>query len=159
MVFHISYSMLIYFLISLSVGIEGGYNSPAVGFNDIHSGVALTVFVSHHGGVADVTFSLGTTFHSGDNTSYSLTSYGLRCGFSKNNWLFSPIIEFGGDYANRKIHDAHESGYAFNYALGLLVNFHKEKMRIYPKVYYEGITDFKEHGGFIGAKLGIAYEI
>ena len=151
--------MLFCFLISLSVGIKAGYNFPAVGLNNINSGVALTVFVNRHWRVADVTFSIGTAFYTGDNPSYSLTSYGLRCGLSKNNWFFSPIAEFGGDYANRAINAAQESGYVFDYALGLLLNFHKERLRIYPKFYYEGVTDFKEQAGFIGAELGFAYEM
>lgn len=151
--------MLIYIIISISFGIEGGYNIPAVNFNDLKSGAALTIFVNRHYRIADVTFSIGTVFYSGDNTGYSLNSYGLRCGFSKNNWKFSPVIEFGADYVNRKINSAKESGYAFNYIIGLMINFHSNKLRIYPKFYYEGITDFKIQAGFIGAKLGIGYEI
>ncbi len=151
--------MLLFFLISISLGVEGGYNQPAVGFNNIKSGSAFSLFVNQHWRVTDVTLSIGTVFHTGDNPSYSLDTYGLRCGFSKNNWRFSPIIEFGTDYLRRTIHDAKEFDYVFIYTIGLVINFHHEKLRLYPKFYYDGITDFKEHGGFIGAKLGIGYEI
>ncbi len=156
---HILLAMLLYILISLSVGIEGGYNEPALGFNNIKSGAVFTLFASRHSRLADVTFSIGTGFHVGDNPSYSLDSYGLRCGLSKNNWLFSPVLEFGADYLRRTIHNAKESGYGFTYTIGLVINFRYERLRLYPKFYYEGITDFKEHGGFIGTKLGNSYEI
>ena len=68
-------------------------------------------------------------------------------------------MEFGTDYVSRKINNVKETGYTFNYTIGLLINFHSENLRIYPKFYYEGITDFKIQAGFIGVKLGIGYEI
>lgn len=151
--------MLLYLLISISVGIEGGYSQGAVGFNDLKSGTALTVFVNRHFRTADMTFSIGTSFYSGENTSYSLNFYGLRCGFNKNNWRLSPLIEFGADYVTRGVKGVKESGYALNYTIGLLINFHSNNIRIYPKFYYEGTTDFKVQAGFIGMKLGISYEI
>ncbi len=156
---HILLAMLLCILIALSVGIEGGYNEPALGFNNIKSGTAFTLFMNRHLRLADVTLSIGTGFHTGDNPSYSLDSYGLRCGLSKNDWLFSPVIEFGADYLRRTIHNANESGFAYVYTIGLVINFRYERVRLYPKFYYEGLTDFKEHGGFIGTKLGIGYEI
>lgn len=157
--FHILFIMLLYIIISMSFGIEGGYNIPAVGFNNLKSGTALTMFVNRNFKVTDITFSIGTTYYSGNNAGYSFNSYGLRCGFNKNNWRFSPVVEFGTDYVSRKINNVKETGYTFNYTIGLLINFHSENLRIYPKFYYEGITDFKTQAGFIGVKLGLGYEI
>jgi hypothetical protein len=151
--------MLIYFLILVSVGIEGGYNTPAFGFNNIHSGTAFAIFCNRHYKLTDITYALGTTFYAGDNPAYSLNAYGLRCCFSKNNWRFSPFLTCGVNYMNRKLHNAKEVGYGFNYGVGVLINFRSNNLRIYPGFYYEGITDFDTHGGFIGVQLGIGYEI
>lgn len=151
--------MFLYVLISLTVGIEGGYNEPALGFKNINSGTTFTLFMNRHWRIADVTLSIGTGFHIGDNPSYSMDSYGLRLGLSKDNWLFSPVLACGADYLRRTISDAKEVGYAFIYTIGLSINFRYERVRLYPQFYYEGLTDFKEHGGFIGTRLGIGYEI
>lgn len=143
----------------MSIGIEGGYSLPAVGFSHLKSGTALTLFVTRHFHIADLTLSAETSFFSGENPSNSINFFGLRCGFQKNNWLISPVIEFGADYGKHEIKDAKESGYALDYNFGLLVNFQINRMRIYPKLYYQGLTDLKVHAGFIGIKLGIGYEI
>lgn len=151
--------MICLFLFSLTLGIEGGYMAPAVEFSNINSGVVFSIFTQRHTKRGDVALSFQTTFYAGDNERYSMNSYGMRLGWSKNAWRFSPVIEIGGDYLNRSIGDASESGYAFTYGIGLLWNLKKEKLRFYPKVYYEGLTDLKEHGGFVGFKLGFAYEM
>jgi hypothetical protein len=88
-----------------------------------------------------------------------MNSYGLRLGVSKNAWFISPVVELGVDYLTRSLGGGSESGFAFDYMIGALWNMRKEKLRFYPKVYYEGMTDLKEHGGFIGFKMGFAYEI
>ncbi|KPJ73797.1 hypothetical protein AMJ52_03070 [candidate division TA06 bacterium DG_78] len=59
----------------------------------------------------------------------------------------------------RNLNTAKESGYVFTYGIGLVINFTVDRLRIYPKLCYDGITDFKEHAGFIGMKIGIAYDI
>jgi len=151
--------MICLFLLSLTIGIEGGYMAPAVEFNNINSGVVFSIFTQRHTKRGDVALSFQTSFYAGDNERYAMNSYGMRLGWSKNAWRFSPVIEIGGDYLNRSIGDASESGYAFTYGIGLLWNLKKEKLRFYPKVYYEGLTDLKVHGGFIGFKLGFAYEM
>ncbi len=138
---------------------EGGYVAPAVQFTNLNSGVVFSFFVQQSCKPGDVALSFQTAFYTGDNRQYALNAYGVRLGLSKNTWRFSPVAEIGVDYLTRSIGNTSESGYAFTYTLGLLWNLEKEKLRFYPKVYYEGMTDFKEHGGFIGFKVGFAYEI
>lgn len=150
--------MILYFLVALSLGVEGGYNLP-VGFDNLESGPGFAVFVSRDFGITNIALSLETNFYRGKNSAYSLNSYGFRLGFNKSNWLFSPAIDLGADYINRKINAAKETGYAVMYGLGFLINFHVEQLRISPKFYYSGLTDFKSHAGFIGLRIGISYEI
>jgi hypothetical protein len=151
--------VFIYLLLSISIGVEGGYNLPATGFDNLKSGPIMTIFLSRDIGIVDITTSLETSFYFGKNPAYSMNRYGFHIGFSKRNWQFSPVIEIGGDYVSRGINNVSESGFAMNYGLGFLINFRVEKLRIYPKLYYDGLTDFKSHAGFIGIKLGIDYEI
>ena len=143
----------------ISLGIEGGYKVPAVGFNNLESGVAFSIFADHHLQIADAAISIGASFYKGQNASYFMSSYGVKCGFSKNNWRFSPFFEFGGEYMKRELRNAEEIGLALEYAVGFLINFQSNNLRLYPKFYYEGLTDFKGHAGFIGINLGIGYEI
>lgn len=151
--------MFLYFLVMISIGVEGGYNIPAIGFNNLESGVAFAVFANHHLRIADASLLIGSSFYTGQNDSYFLNSYCVRCGFSKNNWRFSPFLEFGGEYMKRELGGAEETGLALSYAVGFLINFQSNNLRLYPKFFYEGLTDFKGHGGFVGMKLGIGYEI
>jgi hypothetical protein len=151
--------MLCLVLLSLTIGIEGGYAAPALEFKDINSGVVFSLFTQRRTTRGDIALVFQSAFYTGDNERYSLTSYGVRIGLSKNAWRFSPVIEIGGDYLSRAVGDASESGYAFTYGIGLLWNLRKDKLRFYPKVYYEGLTDLKEHGGFLGFKMGFTYEM
>jgi hypothetical protein len=149
---------MIFFLITLSVGFEGGYNMPAVGFKDLNSGAAFSLYVNRHFRFADLGIGVRTSYFSVENSAYSLYFYGLSIGLAKNSWLFSPVIEFGPEYARRKLGSSKESGFGFNYTLGFLINIYFDKLRFYPKFYYEGITDIETHAGFVGAKLGVGYE-
>jgi hypothetical protein len=117
------------------------------------------VCVNRHWKIADITIAAGTTFFTGDNSSYALSPFMVRLGLSKTDWLFSPVVEVGAGYVTRSMHSAHESASIVDYALGFIMNFHRERVRMYPKIYYEGVTDFKEHGGFIHTALGIDYEL
>ena len=76
--------MILYFLVALSLGVEGGYNLP-VGFDNLESGPGFAVFVSRDFGITDIAFSLETNFYRGKNSAYSLNSYGFRLGFNKSN--------------------------------------------------------------------------
>jgi len=154
---HILLDML-FFLIALSVGFEGGYNTPGVGFKDLNSGPAFSLYINRHFLFADLCIGARTSYFSVENSAYSLYFYGLSIGLAKNSWLFSPVIECGPEYARRKLGSSKESGYGLNYTLGFLINIHFEKLRLYPKFYYEGITDLETHAGFVGAKLGVGYE-
>lgn len=151
--------MILYYLTALSLGIEGGYSQPALRFNNLDPGNALTIFVSRDFGITNISFSLETAFYHGKNPGYSFNTAGIRFGFYRNDWRFSPAVGFGTDYVSRAMNKNSETGLAFNYTLGLLINFHINRLRIYPKFYYESITDFTKQAGFIGIKLGLDYEM
>ncbi|UCF70213.1 MAG: hypothetical protein JSW49_08420 [candidate division WOR-3 bacterium] len=151
--------MLLYILIGLSIGIEGGYVFPAVGFESISSGAGFAVFADRNAGIVDVSLSLQTAFNTGDNPGYSMTTMGFRFGLYKENWSISPVLAFGGDYLSRSLNGTSESGFAAAYTIGAQINIRHERLHIYPKFYYEGLTDLKVHAGFIGIKLGVGYEI
>jgi hypothetical protein len=151
--------MLLYALIALSVGIEAGYNSPALGFDNLNAGPVLNIVVSRDFGIANLALSLDTDFYHGKNNAYSVNFYGARVHVFKSTWRFSPVIEFGARYLSRTLNAAKESDYVCTYGIGLVINFTIDRLRIYPKLCYDGVTDFKEHAGFLGAKIGIAYEI
>jgi hypothetical protein len=151
--------MLLYALIALSVGIEGGYNLPAARFDNLNSGPALSIFMSRDFSIADLALSLETDFYRGKNSAYSVNFYGIHVHTFKSTWRFSPVIEFGAEYMTRTLNAEKESGYVFTYGIGLVINFTVDRLRIYPKLCYDGVTDFKKHAGFIGMKIGIAYDI
>jgi hypothetical protein len=146
-------------LITMSIGIEGGYNIPAVGFEDIHSGAAFSVSADRSMGIVDLTFSMQAAFYTGDNAGYSMNTTGFRLGFYRKSWSVSPVFAVGGDYINRGLNQTSENGFAVAYTLGVLINLKYERLHIYPKFHYDGLTDMSVHAGFIGLKLGIGYEI
>lgn len=151
--------MLLFYIIAFSVGIEGGYSQPAVRFNNLDVGTALVIFVGRDFGIVYSTLALETVFYRGENAGYSFTTNGILFELSRRNGWFSPVIGFGADYVTRSLNRKSESGFAFNYRVGFLINFHMNRVRIYPKLYHEGITDFKEQAGFFGMKLGLDYEL
>ena len=151
--------MLLYMLIAFSIGIEGSYNIPAVGFKNIHSGAGFSVFADRNTGIVDLTFSLQAAFYAGDNPSYSMNTTGFRLGFYKKNWPISPVFAIGGDYISRGLSQTSETGFAAAYMIGVLINLKFDRLHIYPKFHYDGLTDMSVHAGFIGLKLGIGYEI
>jgi len=149
---------MLYFLIALSLGFEGGYSMPAVGFNDLNSGITFSLYANRHFQVVDLSLGAGISYYTLENSAYALYFYDLDIGLTKNNWLFSPVVEFGPEYTQRKHDSSDESGIAFYYSFGILVNFYFEDLRFYPKFYYKGTTDGQTHAGFIGAKLGVGYD-
>lgn len=151
--------MFVFMLVSLSIGIEGGYSIPAVGFENISTGTSISLCTDRNMGIVDLTLSVQTSFFTGDNPSYTLNTTGLRIGVYKNNWPISPVLAVGGDHISRGLKQSNETGFAAAYTIGALINFKINQLRIYPKMYYDGVTDFKEHAGFLGLKIGIAYEI
>lgn len=151
--------MILYILFTLSIGIEGGYDLPAVGFKDINTGVVFSLAAGKRLGIVDAAFSLQTCFYSGDSPGYSMSTLGFRLGFYKKNWPLSPVFSIGSDYVIRNLDEASENGFAAAYAAGLLFNFRVDKLHIYPKISYEGLTDMEEHAGFISLRLGVMYEI
>jgi hypothetical protein len=151
--------MILYVLFALSIGIEGGYDLPAVGFKEINTGAVFALTAGRNAGIADVTFSLQASFYSGDNPGYSMSTLGFRLGLYKKNWPLSPILSLGSDYVFRSLDEASENGFAAAYTVGLLFNFRVERLHVYPRISYEGLTDMKEHAGFISLRLGISYEL
>lgn len=151
--------MILYLLVSLSVGIEAGVNQPLIGFDNLNSGTVFNLFLGRNLGFTDVNLSAQGSFYQGKNLGYSFSSYGIRLGFNKKNWRFSPVIELGMDYVTRELNKSGESGFGLNYSLGFLINFRVESVSLYPKFYYDGITDLRKEAGFIGMKLGIGYEL
>jgi len=143
---------------SLAVGIEGGVNQPFIGFDNLILGSIFDIYASHEAGLLNLTISLDAAYYQGKNPGYFVDSYGMRFGFNKKNWRFSPHIEFGLEYIKRRINNVVETGYALDYSLGILIHFHYEYLTIYPKFYYDGIGDFGRQAGFVGIKVGIEYE-
>jgi len=150
--------MLLYYMFALTCAIEGGYSIPSVGFTDTHSGVVCALMVTHDLRIIDTGLRGQVGFYPGKNPAYSMTTYGVRWYVTKHAWRVSPVVEVGSDYVYRSIDDDKEQGLTLTYGLGLAINIPLEKMRVYPTFFYEGITDLKRHGGFLGMKLGIAYE-
>ena len=151
--------MILYMLRALSIGIEGGYDFPAVGFRDINTGAAFSLTAGREAGIVDATASLQASFYTGDNPGYSVSTFGFRLGFYKKNWPLSPFVSIGSDYVIRNLDGASENGFAAAYATGIMFNFTVERLHIYPKISYEGLTDMAEHAGFVSLRLGILYEI
>jgi hypothetical protein len=144
-------------LIALALGIEAGYNTPASGFQDI-DGVSFALYASRNLSLADLSVSLRSSSYTVENSAYSLQFYGLGFTLTKNNWLLSPVLGFGPEYVLRKYRAQEESGYATSYILGFQLNFRFQKIHLFPRLYYEGLTDMETHAGFLGAKIGIGYE-
>jgi hypothetical protein len=155
----ISLSMLLYYLFTLAVGIEGGYSIPSVGFTDTKSGAMCAILASHDLGILDTGLRCQVGYYQGDNEAYNLVTYGVRLYFAKHAWRVSPVFDIGIDYVDRSIGNAEEKGPAMTYGLGLAINIPSERMRVYPLFFYEGITDIKRHGGFLGLKLGVVYDL
>jgi hypothetical protein len=152
-------NMLVYLLIALSIGCEGGFNNPVLGFQDINPGPGFAIFASRDLRILDITMAVEMNSYSGKNPAYGVDRYGVRLVMSKHDWLFAPLLEVGGDYISRKLKEAGESGYAITYGLGFMINFRVERLRLYPKLYYDGLTDFRTHAGLLGIRMGISYEI
>ncbi len=151
--------MFLYILFALSVGVEGGYNIPAVEFENINAGTVFSVFADRKMGFVNLKLSVQTAFYTGDNPSYSFNTTGLRLAVYKKNWPASPILAIGGDYVSRSLEQNKETGFGAAYTMGFLFNFRVNRLHIYPEFYYDGLTDQKKHGGFIGMRIGIGYEI
>lgn len=150
--------MLLWCLLSLSVGLEAGYAIPAMAFTNIQSGPSVQIFVGKKTRIVDLSLSTTAAFYPGDNAAYTLSTYGIQIGLFKTAWRFSPVVELGGQYLTREVTTASEAGYCISYLFGLLLNFRYENLRLYPKFYYEGITDIEQHAGFVGAHMGLVYE-
>ncbi len=151
--------MLLQILLAFSLGVEGGYQIPAVGFQNLNTGAGFSVYTVRRAGFVDLTLALQASFYSGDNSSYHLNTTGLRLGIQKGDWFISPVLAIGGDYVSRALGQNSESGFALAYSIGMMLGFRTERLSIRPKVYYDGLTDMKVHAGFIGFKLGLGYEI
>jgi hypothetical protein len=150
--------MLLYYLISLTAGVGVGYNVPAHGFLDVNSGVVFNVFINRHTRISDMMFGFQGAFHSGENPGYAFNRYGLQCGFAKHQWRISPIFEFGIEYGTRKLAPGRETGFLFKYSTGAMINVEVDKIRLSPMCIYEGLTDFRVHGGLIGLRLEVGYD-
>ena len=151
--------MILYILISFSLGIEGGYSLPANGFRDIDGGVSWAVNLKRVDGFIAYGINLNTVYNRGKNLGYTLNKTDLKFLLYHNKWRISPVLELGFSYIKRSLSGHKEVGYGFQYGAGFLIKFNFESVRIIPGFYYEGITDFKAQGGFIEFRLGIDYEI
>lgn len=153
----ISLSMLVYYVFALCFAIEGGYSIPSVGFTDTRSGVMFALVLSRDLGLVDTGLRGQSGWYQGENEAYSLATYGARWFITKHAWRVAPVLDIGVDYVQRSINSNKEQGPAMTYGLGFAINIPSGQMRVSPVFFYEGITDSKRHGGFIGMKLGIAY--
>ena len=151
--------MLLYYIFTFAFAIEGGYSIPAVGFTDTHSGAVFSLAASRNLGFVDAGVRSQVGYYQGENRAYSLATYGIRLFFTRHSWRVAPVLDIGADYVKRSINDIGEQGIAMTYGIGFTINIPSERMRVSPVFFYEGITDVKRHGGFIGLKLGVAYEL
>lgn len=151
--------MLLYVLLSFTIGLEGGYSFPAAGFKDINTGMNFSIFALREVGFVDLTLGIQAAYYTGDNTSYHFSTTGIRFGVQKSNWKISPVLTISAHYASRSLNASKESGFTAAYSIGAVLNFRIERLAIYPKISYDGLTDMKTHAGFIGLNLGVAYEI
>lgn len=146
-------------LFAFSIGIEGGYSIPAVGFKDISAGTSFSLVAERSMGIVDVSLAGQTSFYSGTNAAYHLNATGVRLGIQKSNWPISPVMAIGIDHISRDLNGNRETGFVSVYSLGFIINLHFNQLHVYPKFFYDGLTDMKAHAGFIGMKLGFGYEI
>jgi len=151
--------MVLYLLVNLALGVEGGINQPLIGFDNLNSGVVFNVSLSNDLGVVGLSLALQGSFYQGKNPGYSLGSYGARFEFTKHNWRFTPVIELGSDYIYRELNQLKESGFTLSYGIGFQLKFRYESIRVYPEFLYDGLTDFSTQAGFLGIRLGIGYEL
>lgn len=150
--------MLVYYIFALAGAIEGGYSIPSVGFTDLHSGVMCAIVVTHDLRIIDAGVRGQVGYYPGRNPGYTMTTYGVHWFITKHAWRVSPVLDIGADYTYRSLHGNSEKGWALIYGIGMVINIPAQRMRVYPTFFYEGITDGARHGGFIGMKLGVAYE-
>jgi hypothetical protein len=151
--------MLVCMLFTFSIGIEGGYSIPAVGFKNISAGTSFSIVAVRSMSIIDVTLAGQTSFYTGNNSAYHMNATGVRLGMQKSNWPISPVLAIGVDHISRDLNQNREAGFVAAYSLGFIINLHIDQLHIYPKFYYDGLTDMKVHAGFIGLKLGVGYEI
>ncbi len=153
--------MILLFITSLHLGVEGGLSQPIIGFDyELHSGVMVKIFLgkedlNHH---VFLNLAINGAYYSGENPGYTFSNYGISFLIQKSNWRFAPFVETGVSYIARELNMNKEWGVVYDYAVGFLINFYYESIRIYPGLYYDGMTDFKAHAGNIGIKMGIDYE-
>ncbi len=132
-----------------------------VGFDyNLNSGIMVNALLgkedyNHH---VYLNLMLNGTYYRGKNPGYTVSSYGVGLLIQKSNWRFAPFVASGVSYVARELNKNKEWSVIFDYAGGFVVNFYYETIRIYPGLYYAGMTDFKTHAGSIGIKMGIGYE-
>jgi hypothetical protein len=148
-----------YLIFALSIGIEAGAQAPILGFEDLATGSVFNAVVSGQTHDLALSMAVQASFIPGKNSGYSFTDYGARLGLYKDNWRISPVLDAGFDYCLRKIDQTAENGFTLGYGLGLMIRFHYESLKIYPKFSYEGISDLAAQGGFFTLKLRILYEL
>jgi len=154
--------MIIAFLISIHFGVEGGVNKPVFGFDyTLNRGTIIKAYIGkqdlNHN--VNLNFSLSGSYYQGKNTGYSFSKYGLGLMIQKIPWRIAPYGELGLDYISRELNKNKEWGIGFSYTFGFLLNFYYENLNIYPVLYYDGVTDFKDYAGSLGIKMGIRYEL
>ncbi len=153
--------MIIIFIISMHLGIEGGMNQPIIGLDyTLHIGTVVKAYLGkqdlNHN--IHLNFILSGAYYQGKNTGYSFRYYGLGLMIRKIPWRIAPFGELTVDYISRELNKNKEWGIGFNYTLGFLLNFYYDNINVYPALYYNGVSDFKAHAGSLGIKLGIKYE-
>src|SRR4030042_972152 len=141
----------------MAINIDGGYETPIVGFKDISHGVNVGIGLETKVAFFDMAPGLRMDYYPGDNTRYSIMNYELITAAYKASWVVSPYIGFGGSYLKRSLTDNAEIGYAFIYRGGGQLKISKSPVNIFLRLLYNGLTDFKSYGGFIGYQIGFSY--
>ncbi len=142
----------------IAINIDGGYETPIVGFSNIRHGVHAGLGAEIDFGAVVVNPGLRMDYYPGDNNRYSIMSYELTAAMYKGGWVISPYVGLAGSYLKRSLAGNAEIGYAFIYRGGGQLKISMSPVNIYLRLLYNGLTDFDTHGGFLGYQFGFAYD-
>ncbi len=142
---------------SLALNLNGGYETPIVAFKDINYGVNVGIGIETKALFFNICPGVKMDYYAGNNERYSVMNYEFNIALYKSNWIVSPFMSMGGSYLKRSFVDNAEIGYAFVYQAGGQLKISMLPINIYLRGLYHGLTDFNEHGGFIGYQMGFSY--
>lgn len=143
----------------MAVNLDGGYETPIVGFKTINYGVNVGIGLETSLAFFDIAPGVRMDYYPGDNDRYSIMNYEFQTAMYKSGWVVSPYIGIGGSYLRRSLADVSEIGYAFIYRAGGQLKISVSPVKIFLRLIYSGFTDFDTHAGFIGYQIGFSYDL